>query len=645
MLRHRGIAFKLVVLFSASSACILASIVGLNYAFSRKTLEKSVEESARCLTMGTVYRIESILAAAEKVPGDLACVLESSACSNDSLLRLLESLTAGNREIYGMACAFEPYAYDPAQELYAPYYYKKDGKTVFVPLAAVNGDYATADWYQIPRELGAPYWTEPYFDEGGGNIMMSTYAVPFFERTPSGRQVRGIVTADISLEWLRGIISSIRILDTGYAFLISKNGTIVTHPSAEMIMHETIFSMAEARGDTALRELGRKMIRGESGFGLSKSLMTGKRCWIYYAPVPSTGWSLAVLFPRDEYLAGITTMRDLSILAGVLGIALILLAVFLIARSITRPLRAIAHSAGVIATGNLDAPLPPVHSKDEVGRLTEAFHAMTRSLKDYIARLTETVAVKERIQSELSIARRIQMSILPKKFPTVSDKEGIDIYAMISPAKEVGGDFYDFHHIDKDRICFVIGDVSGKGVPASLFMAVTKTFLKATVSRVDSPEKVLAIVNKELSSTEDQSLFVTVFFGIIDVRTGEVFYTNGGHNSPVIIRKGGEAAFVSPVGGMVMGVMEDASFATGHFVLAPGELLFLYTDGVTEAMNERHEEYTDERMERILERSTALHCKETVEAVFADVKAFTGKASQSDDITMMAIKLEPPHAA
>ncbi|MCX5677568.1 MAG: SpoIIE family protein phosphatase [Candidatus Omnitrophica bacterium] len=638
MLKNKGITFKLIVLFSVSSALILSAIVELNYVFSRKMLEKSVEEGARNLTMSTVYRIETILAAAQKVPENFACAIESGACGEDRLLRLLEAMTARNNEVYGMAAAFEPFAFDPSKKYYAPYFYKSGGKTKYVLLSEGSYDYFSWDWYQIPKEMDAPYWTEPYFDEGGGNIMMSTYSVPLYDTVSGSKKFRGIVTADISLEWLRGIISSIKILKTGYAFLISKNGTIVTHPSGEMIMNETIFSMAGARGDKALRDIGRKMIKGESGFALSKSVVAGKKCWMYYAPVPSTGWSLAVLFPQDELLADIRKLRDISALAGIAGVALLLLVVIFISRSITRPIRAMARAAEVIATGNLDAPLPEVESKDEVGKLTEAFRYMSRSLKEYIERLTETVAIKERIQSELSIARRIQMSILPKKFPALDDKNGVDIFAMISPAKEVGGDFYDFHYIDKDRMCFVVGDVSGKGVPASLFMAVTKTFLKATVIREDSPEKVLAIVNKELSSGEDQSLFVTVFFGIIDIRTGNIFYTNGGHNSPLVVKKTGESVFVQPIGGMVMGIIHDANFDVGNFVLGSGELLFLYTDGVTEAMNEKREQYSEERLKLILKKSVELNCRETIEAVLADVKAFTGKAPQSDDITMLAIR-------
>lgn len=639
MLKNKGITFKLIALISVSSALILSAIVTFSYVFSRRMLEKNVEENARNLTMSAVYRIESILATASKAPEDLACAMENGACGEERLLGLMQSIAANSDDVFGMAAAFEPFAHDKGTELYAPYYYKSGGKMKFRMLTDGGYDYQGADWYQIPKELGRPYWTEPYFDEGGGEIMMSTYSVPFFEKVDGVRKLRGIVTADISLEFLTDTILKIKILDTGYAFLITKNGTFVTHPKPELIMNETIFSIAEARGDKNLREAGKRMVKGESGFAPTISAVTGKKCWMYYAPVPSTGWSLAVLFPKDELVADITRLRNISAVAGFAGVALLLVAVVFIARSITRPLRAIARAAGVVATGNLNAPLPEVVSEDEVGKLTRSFHFMTASLKEYIKELTETVAVKERIQSELGIARRIQMSMLPTRFPETGGKKNVDMYAVLNPAKEVGGDFYDFHFIDEDRMCFVVGDVSGKGVPASLFMAVTKTFLKATVSRETSPEKVLSIVNKELSSQDDQALFVTVFFGIIDVKTGEVFYANGGHNSPIVVGKSGETVYVKPLDGMVMGVMPDIDFEVGHFVLAPGELLFLYTDGVTEAMTEKREQYSEERLEKALKAAAGRTCKETIDAVLSDIKAFTGKAPQSDDTTMLAIKL------
>ena len=246
---------------------------------------------------------------------------------------------------------------------------------------------------------------------------MTTYSLPFYGKVGGERRFLGIVTADVSLEGLQEIVSSIKILKTGYGFLISKNGTLITHPSKELIMNETLFGVAEARGDARLREIARKMIKGESGSLPFRDLVSARKCWMTYTPIPLSGWSLAVLFPVDELTADINRLYRIMIVLAVIGLALLSVAVIFISRTITRPLRAMAKATEDIAKGNLDNPLPLVTSRDEVGKMAEGFMAMQKSLKEYIRKLTETTAAKERMESELSIAREIQMSILPKIFP------------------------------------------------------------------------------------------------------------------------------------------------------------------------------------------------------------------------------------
>ena len=416
-----------------------------------------------------------------------------------------------NSEVYGSTIAFEPYAYDKKFLYFAPYFCKSEGKIELTYLGGEGYRYFYLDWYQIPKELDRPCWSEPYFDEGGGNILMATYSVPFYKKVAGKRQFEGIVTADISLGCLQDLVSSIKVLQTGYGFLISKNGTIVTHPFKELIMNETIFGVAEARGDAHLREIGRKMISGESGFVPFKSIVSEKECWMYYTPIPSSGWSLAVVFPRDEFMQILHDLTGSVIILGIVGLLLLSMAVAFISRSITNPLRAMARATRDIGKGNLDIELPEVKTGDEVGKLTEAFQYMKTSLKEYIKQLTETTASKERIESELKIARDIQMNMLPKKFPPFPERSEFDIYAMIEPAREVGGDFYDFFFIDDEHFCFAIGDVSGKGVPASLFMAITKTLIKAKTLWDADPGRILTKVNNDLCQGNDACMFVTIF--------------------------------------------------------------------------------------------------------------------------------------
>ncbi len=628
----------MILFFTLSSGLILLLLFGFNYRYSRIMMEKKMEENAQNLAQAKVNSIESLLLAVQKVPENLACFLENGVYNREELRRLLSALVEKNGEIYGAAVAFEPYGFDKKTLHYAPYYYRTGGVIKFTDLGQGAYGYTHGDWYQIPKEINRPDWSEPYYDEGGGNILMATYAVPFYRKVDGQRRFMGIVTADVNLEKLQEVVSSIKVLQTGYGFLISRNGTILTHPAKELIMNETLFGVAEARKDVHLREIGRRMIKGESGLVPFRSLMTEEPCWMYYAPIPTNGWALAVLFPQKEFVADITRVSRMIILLGLVGLLLLSLAVAFIARSITRPLKAMAEATKTIATGNLDIALPPVTSGDEVGRLTESFQTMKESLKTYIAQLTETTASKERIESELKIAHDIQMSILPKLFPPFTDRPEFNIHALIEPAREVGGDFYDFFFVDEDHFCFVIGDVSGKGVPASLFMAVTKTLFKATTTKGMAPGEILTAVNRELGEGNASCMFVTIFCGILDIRTGEVTFANGGHNLPFLVYRHREATMLEANPGLVVGVMEDFVYETDKLRLEPGDAIFLYTDGLTEAMDKAGAFFSEERLAEQLAASKGKPAPQLLADIMAGIASFSQGAPQSDDITMMMIE-------
>ncbi len=637
MMKNRGIALKLIVLILASTILIFGLIFGYNYTFSRRIIERNVEENARNLTLTTVNKVETVLHAIEKIPENMAYFLESSTYRKNELLNLIRTVVKNNQEIYGSTISFEPYAFEKNSLYFGPYFYKSNGMTRFTWLGGESYRYFQLDWYQIPKELNRAVWSEPYYDEGGGNIIMCTYSVPFYKTISGKRQFTGIVTADVSLDWLEDIVSSIKISQSGYGFLISKKGMLVTHPARELIMNETLFSIAEARNDGRLREIGREMIQGNSGFVPVDDMVTGKKCWLYYAPLPASGWSLGVLFPQDELMADIVHLNQTVFLLGIIGSVLLLVVIVFIARSITRPLRILALATEDIARGNLDIEIPAIKSHDEVGRLGESFISMKRSLKQYIKELTDTTSAKERIESELKIAHDIQMSILPKIFPPFPSRPEFDIYAIIEPAKEVGGDFYDFFLID-DYLYFVIGDVSGKGVPASLFMAVSATLIKAKTGKGTLPDEILAKVNEELCIGNDTSMFVTVFCGMLNTQTGEVFYSNGGHNLPYLLCRDGGAALLENTGGMALGVMNDVKYQTKKTTLRVGDGLFLYTDGVTEATDCNEHLFGDPRLKAFLQAVEGFAPVKLIQDTVCAVKNFSSGAPQADDITIMALK-------
>jgi len=254
------------------------------------------------------------------------------------------------------------------------------------------------------------------------------------------------------------------------------------------------------------------------------------------------------------------------------------------------------------------------------------------------AALAKTIAAKERIESDLRVAREIQMDLLPTEFPPFPDRHEFDIFAVIEPAWEVGGDLFDFFFVDDDHICFVIGDVSDKGVPAALFMARTKTLIKSMAGGQQDSAQILTAVNRELSVNNDAMMFVTTFCGILKVSTGEVGYTNAGHNPPLLVRPGKPPRFLVDTGDTALGIDEDLTFHAAEVTLAPGDTLFMYTDGVTEAFNDRQEEFSEARLQEALSHHPAGAVSETVLAVLDNVKQFAGAVAQSDDIAILALK-------
>jgi len=297
-----------------------------------------------------------------------------------------------------------------------------------------------------------------------------------------------------------------------------------------------------------------------------------------------------------------------------------------------------ARAAQAIGQGDLDAALPGTVSQDEVGQLAQAFVAMKNSLKDYIRRLTETTAAKERIESELKIAREIQTGILPRIFPAFPERKEFDIFAMMEPAKEVGGDFYDFALVNDSTLYFCMGDVSGKGVPAALFMMITKTLLKNEALQGLSPSDILFRVNNILALDNNTSMFATVFCGLMDTRTGVIEFANAGHNPPLVCPAGRVFEYLRAGKGFVLGPMAGFKFVQGSITLGHGNTFFLYTDGVTEAMDSKKEFFTEDGLQKTLQALTGKDVKTVIHGVREALRDFTKDEPQSDDITMLAIR-------
>ena len=381
----------MILFIFASVFIVMAIIFSYIYKVSHDTILANLKENSRLLTNSTVDEVEKVFTAVQKVPDNLSKIIESGDYSADQLENLLKLAVKNNKEIFGASITFEPGYKGPAGNLYSISVYQSNNRLMSMKTQKDNSNNYLMDWYLIPKELDKPLWSEPYLKSDGDNVAISTYSVPLYKYSNGKKIFIGILSADLSLVWLQQLISTIKVYGTGYAFMISRNGSLTTHPRKELIMNATVFSIAEETNSPQLREIGRHMIKGESSFAEVEyhNVATGKLSWISYAPVKINGWSLGIVYPVDELTAPLKSLFNVIIIISIIGAVILLFVIIFISRSITSPLRKLAFATQKIGEGNFDIELPEIKSKDEISELTNTFAVMQRELKSTIERLKD----------------------------------------------------------------------------------------------------------------------------------------------------------------------------------------------------------------------------------------------------------------
>ena len=565
----------------------------------------------------------------------------------DDLYAITERILKLNPNITGSAIAFEPNYYKEKGLWYSPYSYREDSVTIVSKqLGNKDYEYHYMDWYQIPKLLGTPYWSEPYFDTGGGEKPMTTYSLPLYD---SMGNLYAIITADVSLDWLSDMthrMDSLNNVDNtmmnderhAYSFIISRGGTYITHPNKERILNETIFSYCMETDTEKDDSLAYEMIEGKEDYGGFRE--DGQAKFVFFAPIKHVGWSMATVIPMKELYEAGNIFSVVILILMAIGIVVVFLVCYHTIIRMTKPLTRFACSADEIAQGKIDVPLPIITTHDEMRRLHDSFKTMQFSLMDQIEEVKQINEQKGRIESELMIARNIQMSMLPKTFPAFPNRDDVDIYGMLTPAKEVGGDLYDFF-IRDEKLYFCIGDVSGKGVPASLLMAVTRSLFRSVSVHNSSPAYIVSQINDAMAETNDTMMFVTLFVGVLDLPTGRLRYCNAGHCAPVLTGAGVGLLNIKP--NLPLGIMGGYKFEAQESIIFPGTTIFLYTDGLTEAENVDKELFDEQRMLDVCQNIYEHQLADTTPPLFVDamtdaVHDFVKEAEQSDDLTMLAIR-------
>jgi sigma-B regulation protein RsbU (phosphoserine phosphatase) len=622
-----------VVLFAA---IIFTVALGFLFFQSREAVRQEAISHASQILDKTSLRVEGILNRVEVASNMTKWLVSRHPDKADSMFVYSRSMLANNPDFYNCSIAFEPYYFKDKGRYFSAY-----TKHIGDSLRTIQGgsdsyQYFFTDWYLMSTLLDKPSWTEPYMDldvATNTSEMVTSYCQTI--KNKDGQKI-GVINTSLSISWLSNTISAIKPYPNSYSIMIGRGGTYFVHPDSTKITRQTIFTQTLEHPDTAMVALGHAMQRGEEG--MKHMNIDGKDCYVFYKPLGNTGCSMAIVCPEKDIFGGFDRLRRSVMAIVITGLLLML---FLFIRIITRelsPLRRLAHEAETIASGHFDAELPNFERIDEIGQLSQSFGNMQQSLVKYIEELKETTAEKASIESDLRIANGIQMGMLPENFPTRGDRDDVQLYASLTPAKDVGGDLFDFYFRD-DKLFFCIGDVSGKGVPASLFMAVTRAVFRTTSAHESKPDRIVSVMNQMIADMNKTNMFVTLFVGVLDLPTGMLHYSNAGHDAPLLVGAGvGELPCDSNI---PVGVMPDWDYTLQEAQIYTNTTIFLFTDGLTEATSADFKLFDMERVNDVAVKALAQQQQEPQQLISLMTEAvhqFVGDAEQSDDLTMMAIQ-------
>ena len=593
----------------------------------------------------------------------------------DRLADIMRRIVETNPRVRSCGLSFVDNYFPKKGRWFCPYAVRPDSGAVETRIiGSAQQDYLQAEWFLEALAADSAYWSKPFFDATDSVTPLTAYMIPIHDK--KGKTV-AILGADLKLDLIKGheisgvdyngndvklYINNNQTIDVGdderlslergwrfisYNFIIDSDGTFIAHPDSGRILKDNYFELAKTTNDTIDDHLGKLMVAGKSGsyrdergriehFDFFDQDVTDS--YVFYSHIAHTSWSIGLVVPRfliDALALGMGLAFLILIGLGLLAGSIV--GRFVIKRMV-RPLTKLADSANEVAKGNFSVPLPKMKHNDEIRLLRDSFEGMQHSLKEYIEELKDTTASKAAIENELKVAHDIQMSMLPKTFPPYPERDDVDIYGMLTPAKDVGGDLFDFY-IRDEKLFFCIGDVSGKGIPASLVMAMTRSLFRNISLHVSEPNVIMRGLNAAVADGNDTNMFVTLFLGVLDLHTGVLQYCNAGHDSPLLI--GGIVRTLDCDSNLPIGVLDDWAFTLQEIQLESPTTIFLYTDGLNEAEDSMHAQFGEGRILSVAESQMAAGIVEPaviVSQMQEAVHRFVDEAEQSDDMTMLAIK-------
>jgi sigma-B regulation protein RsbU (phosphoserine phosphatase) len=672
----RSFAKRLTWWIALSQMVVMGLVSWLIYLFAKFMFTIEETDLYKSYLWTAKANVEQIVQEVSSSTENRVNEIEEHINEPDKMATIMKEIVVQNPHIRSCGISFVADYYPQKGHWYCPYAVKGDSTQIeqrFIGDKQHN-DYLKAEWFTEALKADSSYWSKPFFDSTDSITPLVSYMIPIHNK--AGKTV-AILGADLSLRWLSGSritgisyngearieinddsdsnsdyrnTMGLNFMDKKWRlaatnFIIDSDGTFLAHSDSSYVINENYFDHAKQTADTLDDRVGHQMVAGirSSSWALPRSIEFfdvefGSKAYVFYEPIGQTTWSIASVVPGNAI--DWTAFGIAFVLVILIGLAML---VTRIAGRITinraaKPLRKLAQTADEVAKGNFNAPLPQIKHNDEIRLLRNSFEGMQQSLTEYIEELKDTTASKAAIENELKVAHDIQMSMLPKTFPPYPERDDVDIYGMLTPAKDVGGDLFDFY-IRDEKLFFCIGDVSGKGVPASLVMAMTRSLFRNISLHVSEPNVIVKGLNAAVADGNETNMFVTLFLGALDLHTGVLQYCNAGHNSPLLI--GEDVRTLECDSNLPIGVMGDWAFTLQETQLKSQSMIFLYTDGLSEAEDTLQAQFGEDRILHVAETQMAegtVLPDVIVSQMEEAVHRFVDDAEQSDDLTMLAIK-------